>query len=54
MRVRNFHALKISTPTIDKKIFSRMFDPIECDESVDNIGVREFHPRNYGLLPAGK
>lgn len=35
-------------------IFSRMFDPIECHESADNIGVREFHSRDYGLFSAGK
>lgn len=31
---------KIPSPTIDNKIISRMFDPIECDEYADNIGVR--------------
>lgn len=34
--------------------FFRMFDPIERHEPDDNIGMYEFHSRNYGLFPIGK
>lgn len=36
------------------EIVFRMFDSLERDQSADDIGVHELHPRDYGFFSIGK